>query len=147
MIDEAISRLAFLCNAIPPLLNAIEEPAFSLKQSPARWSQKEIIGHLIDSATNNHHRFVRGQFEDSPVIAYDQNQWNEHSYYQQMTKETLIDFWTIYNKHLVELIKRIPKDNLQKTCKMKDGSLATLEFLIKDYVEHLEHHLNQIVLY
>jgi hypothetical protein len=55
------------------LLNAIEEPAFSLKQSPARWSQKEIIGHLIDSATNNHHRFVRGQFEDSPVIAYDQN--------------------------------------------------------------------------
>jgi hypothetical protein len=64
-----------------------------------------------------------------------------------MTKETLIDFWTIYNKHLVELIKRIPKDTLQKTCKMKDGSLATLEFLIKDYVEHLEHHLKQIVLY
>ena len=147
MIDEAISRLTFLCNAIPPLLNAIEEPAFSLKQSPARWSQKEIIGHLIDIATNNHHRFVRGQFEDSPVIAYDQNQWNEYSYYQQMTKETLIDFWTIYNKHLVELIKRIPKDTLQKTCKMKDGSLATLEFLIKDYVEHLEHHLKQIVLY
>ncbi len=147
MIDEAIGRLAFLCTRIPPLLMEIDEPAFSLKLSPVKWSKKEIVGHLIDSATNNHQRFVRGQFEDNPAISYDQNKWNECSYYQQMTKGNLIDFWTNYNEHLLELIRLIPKENLQRTCTMKDGSLATLEFLIKDYVDHLEHHLRQMVWY
>lgn len=69
---------------IPPLLTAIGEPAFSTKPAPEKWSKKEIIGHLIDSATNNHQRFVRAQFEPTPQIYYDQNKWNEYSYYDRM---------------------------------------------------------------
>jgi hypothetical protein len=81
MINNSITRLAHLCEIIPPLLFAIGEPAFSSKPAPGKWSKKQIIGHLIDSATNNHQRFVRAQFETRPRIYYDQNKWNEYSYY------------------------------------------------------------------
>ena len=63
MIDNAIKRLEYLCDVIPQLLATIDAQSFSLKSNPDKWSKKEIIGHLIDSATNNHQRFVRGQFE------------------------------------------------------------------------------------
>ena len=146
MTDNAIKRLEYLCETIPPLLLNFDEETFSAKPHPGKWSKKEIIGHLIDSATNNHQRFVRAQFEDDPAIAYDQNKWNEFSFYQQISGLQIISFWTIYNKQLVELTRRIPKENLKRGC-MVNGKLLTLDFLITDYVEHLEHHLKQVVSY
>ena len=147
MIDEAIHRLAFLCTTIPQLLSAVGEPAFSYKAQPGKWSKKEIIGHLIDSATNNHQRFVRGQFEDVPHIVYDQNQWNACSYYQLMDGQQVITFWTAYNKHLLELIQRIPTDKLHREVNSGDAHSHTISYLINDYVAHLEHHLRQVVEY
>lgn len=73
MIETSIARLQILCDTIPDLLLNIDEIIFSEKPSNNKWSKKEIIGHLIDSAANNHQRFVRAQFEDLPSIAYDQN--------------------------------------------------------------------------
>ncbi len=147
MIEFAIKRLEYLCDLIPQLLTEIEEQTFSVKPQPNKWSKKEIIGHLIDSATNNHQRFVRGQFEDVPKIVYDQNKWNEFNFYQKMDRQQLISFWTIYNRQLAELIKNIPEENLSKECKSGDDRNSTLDFLINDYVEHLEHHLRQVVTY
>ena len=146
MTEIAIKRLEYLCDTIPQLLTEIDESAFSAKLKPDKWSKKEIIGHLIDSATNNHQRFVRGQFEDRPTIAYDQNRWNEFSFYQQINAQQIIAFWRTYNRYLIELIKHIPKENLLRQCKVGD-KLMTLDFLINDYVEHLEHHLHQFVEY
>ncbi len=146
MIDAAIKRLEYLCDVIPPLLTAIDEQTFSHKPSPAKWSKKEIIGHLIDSATNNHHRFVRTQFEDVPTIVYDQNKWNAYGYYQQISGAQIIAFWTLYNKQLAQLVRHIPTDSLQRCCNTNEPSL-TLAFLINDYVAHLEHHLKQVVHY
>lgn len=146
MTTDAIDRLKYLCKIIPELLMKVDENNFSEKIRPEKWSKKEIIGHLIDSATNNHQRFVRGQFEDKPNIVYDQNNWNKYNFYQQIDKEQIIDFWTIYNKQILELIKIIPNENLQRECFVGEKSL-TIEFLINDYVEHLEHHLKQVVSY
>ena len=145
MIQKSIERLEELITIIPAKLNKIDDLNFSLKTSPEKWSKKEILGHLIDSATNNHQRFLRGQFENSPTIWYDQNNWIEKSNYQNLDKKHLIDFWTNYNKHLIYIIKNIEIEKLQNKCKMKDGSELTIEFLICDYVEHLEHHLGQII--
>ena len=147
MIETSIKRLNFLCSAIPPILKEIDEQTFSFKSSSDKWSKKEIIGHLIDSATNNHQRFVRGQFEDCPTIFYDQNKWNEYSFYQQVNGQQIIDFWTTYNKQLLEIIKHISSKDLQRTCKTNTSNEYTLNFLINDYVEHLEHHLKQIINY
>jgi len=146
MIEKAISRLSFIIDKVPNILTQICEEKMSEKPSPNKWSKKEIIGHLIDSATNNHQRFVRGQFEDVPEIRYDQNKWNEYSFYQQIDSEQIISFWTIYNKQLIEIIKRIPTENLIREIKIGD-KYFTVEFLIDDYVEHLEHHLKQITEY
>ena len=139
-------RLEYLCNTIPTLLLQIEESVFSEKTHPEKWSKKEILGHLIDSATNNHHRFVRAQFETNLKISYDQNNWNRYNYYQQISAKQLIDFWIIYNKQLLELIRNIPQEQLQLSCYVGDQP-STLDFLIADYVYHLEHHLHQIVSY
>jgi len=147
MIEHSINRLAHLCEIIPPLLAAIGEPAFSLKPMPGKWSKKQIIGHLIDSAANNHQRFVRGQFERTPQIFYDQNKWNEFGYYDKIDGQYIIALWSAYNKMLSELMRNIPEEKLQLGCLSRDNKVLTLEFLINDYVAHLEHHLRQVVNY
>jgi transcriptional regulator len=146
MIEKALNRLEYIITLTPKMLTEISEENMSTKPSPTKWSKKEIIGHLIDSATNNHQRFVRGQFENIPEISYDQNNWNEFSFYNQIESKQIISFWTIYNKQIIEIVKRIPKENLEKQIKI-GNNILTLEFLIIDYVEHLEHHLKQIIEY
>ncbi|MBK8875414.1 MAG: hypothetical protein IPN13_16465 [Bacteroidetes bacterium] len=98
---------------------------------------KRNSGHLIDGATNNHQRFVRGQFETVPEISYDQNNWNTFSYYQQIDSQQIITFWTIYNRQLIEIIKRIPSDNLKKMIRV-GAKTVTIENLVIEYIEHLE---------
>jgi hypothetical protein len=145
MIQKYIERLEELITIIPAKFNKIDDLNFSIKTSPEKWSKKEILGHLIDSSTNNHQRFLRAQFENSTTILYDQNNWVEKSNYQNINTNHLINFWTIYNYHLIYIIKNIEVGKLQNKCKMKDGRELTIEFLICDYVEHLEHHLRQII--
>lgn len=146
MITRAIERLEYLIRIIPPLLFDIDDDMLGNKVSPEKWSKKEIIGHLIDSATNNHQRFVRAQFEVKPQIVYDQDKWNRFNYYQQLEKHHIISFWTIYNQHLLEILKRIPNENLKLECWV-GKKLLTLDYLINDYIDHLEHHLKQVVDY
>jgi hypothetical protein len=118
MTEKAISRLNYIIAKVPSILTEISEENMSAKPLPTKWSKKEIIGHLIDSATNNHQRFVRGQFETIPEIRYDQNKWNEYSFYQQIDSKQLILFWAIYNKQLIEIINRIPTENLKDKLKL-----------------------------
>jgi hypothetical protein len=144
MIEDAIKKLTVHCIEFPELLKGISEIKFSIKPSPGKWSKKEILGHLIDSATTNHQRFIRVQFENRPCIFYDQDNWVAYNRYNELTAKQLIRFWTVYNKHLVEVIRRIPEEKLRRECKMRDGKYVTLAFLINDYVTHLEHHIRQI---
>jgi len=146
MIEHALIRLEFVLGTIPSLLSAFEEAEFSAKPVSSQWSKKEIIGHLIDSAANNHQRFVRAQFEHIPTIRYEQNKWNECSFHQEISAEQIIAFWTIYNKQILEIVKRIPEEHLSK--EMSDGEkVMTIDDVFIDYVEHMEHHLKQVLDY
>ena len=93
MTTSSHSRLLQLCDSIPGALSKISETKFNEKPAPGAWSKKEILGHLIDSATHNHQRFVRTQFEYIPKISYDGDQWVNHSHYQEMPSGHLIRFW------------------------------------------------------
>lgn len=146
-IQQASQRLAFLVQTIPDLLEKIPEIDFSRKLSLSKWSKKEILGHLIDSATNNHQRFIRIQYENEPIIFYNQNKWNELSHYQNLSIEHLVQFWKSYNQHLVEIINLISDNELQRQGAGSDGQKLPLHFYITDYVSHLEHHLKQLVTY
>ena len=147
MIDAALNRLEYLLNIIPGLLKSVDEKEFSFKPSENKWSKKEIVGHLIDSAANNHQRFVRAQFEVQPNIFYRQNKWVKNSHYQQFDSLSVINFWEQYNRHLLQLLKFLPAAALSNTLFMGDDKPVTLDFAINDYVNHLEHHLRQIVTY
>ena len=139
------NRLTYLIQFIPDLLFQIHEEAFSKKESENKWSKKEILGHLIDSATNNHQRFIRAQFENTPTIPYNQDMWNKHSFYNSIDTKQIINFWKFYNIQILELFNKIPKDLLLKECNTGGESNFTIAFLFNDYIEHLEHHLKQIV--
>ena len=144
MTAQTIQRLLSLCDTVPPLLKGIDEAEFSRQPAPGKWSKKEILGHLIDSAANNHQRFVRGQFEDTPTIFYNQNEWVGRSRHSQFDTSQLIEFWTLYNRHLAMLVSLIPEGDLQKKCNTGKEN-HTLAWLFEDYVGHLEHHLEEIV--
>lgn len=150
MTETVIKRLEFLCETIPTLLAKIDEKDFLAKPNAQKWSKKEILGHLIDSATNNHHRIVRGQFEYLPKITYLNEVWNPGNHYQKLAVEHLVSFWTVYNLHLIEIIKHIPEEKMLNeviTEEVGENANKTIAFIIEDYVLHLEHHLHQLVSY
>jgi hypothetical protein len=147
MIHDVIQRLDYLCRIIPPLLQQEDEAAFSLPRAPGKWSKKQIIGHLIDSAANNHQRFVRAQFEEVPKITYNQDQWNVFNFYDRIALHQVLAMWEVYNRQLLELMRHIPPENLRRTCDTGGPIPYTLDFLIRDYLDHLEHHLREMVAY
>jgi len=147
-ITDAILRLQFIVDNIPPLLLEIPESDFCHKTAPEKWSKKEILGHLIDSATNNHQRFIRTRIENKPAISYNQNEWVSLSGYNTCNQAQLIEFWKLYNAHLIHIIKQIHPEDLDKTAIVRtDDEEMPLSFFINDYVAHMEHHLRQMVEY
>jgi hypothetical protein len=147
MTRDAVQRLIYLCDTLPALLHTISRDAFTLRPGPDKWSRLEILGHLVDSAVNNHTRFIRVQFEEQPAISYDPDRWNEAGHYNAMSPAVLIGFWESYNRYLAGLMGRIPDAMLDRTCITGPGEPVTLAFLITDYVLHLEHHLKEITDY
>ncbi len=141
--------------AVPELL-ALPSDETSARPAPGKWSQREILGHLIDSASNNHQRFVRAQFKDDLVFAgYRQAEWVEVQNYQDGKWRDLVNFWAHYNLHLARAIEQIPehiltmereKHNLHQIGwqTVPEDQSATLGYFINDYIGHLQHHLNQI---
>lgn len=144
-VQAAIKRLEYLLKVLPAKLEAIHEGDFAAKSSAAVWSKKEILGHLIDSAANNHQRFIRTQYENVPFVSYDPDKWNALNFYHEADSKLVIDLWCNYNQHLLEVSRRIPAERLLNKCLTGEGEPVTLAFIIVDYVEHLEHHLKQIL--
>ena len=117
MITNKIAdRLVYLCDVVPEKLATLDKAALTQKPAPQKWSRQEILGHLIDSAANNHQRFIRVQFEDTPTIFYDQDNWVEYNYYNDLQITALVNLWVAYNRHLAEVIKKILENNL-KVCR------------------------------
>lgn len=111
-MNKPTIRLLELVESITPLLLKISEDELSFKKNASKWSKKQILGHLIDSVANNHQRFIRVQYENIPTLIYDQNKWNELNHYQQLESKHIIQLWTVNNQHLLEIMKRIPEENL-----------------------------------
>jgi DinB superfamily len=109
------------------------------------WSKKQILGHLIDSAANNHQRFVRGQL-DSELASpgYAQEQWVQTERFQDREWRDLVDFWLAYNQHLLHLMLHVAIDRLATPVRIGSDDPVTLEYVMIDYVRHLKHHLGQI---
>ncbi|MGH9721608.1 MAG: DinB family protein [Bryobacteraceae bacterium] len=126
-------------------LSAIGEAQAGERPAEAKWAPKEVIGHLIDSASNNHQRFVRALLEEALVFpAYEQEGWNRIQRYRAESWPELIALWAAYNRHLAHLIEGVPGEKLERHCTVGTNAPVTLAFLIEDYLRHLRHHLAQI---
>jgi len=137
-------------------LLSISESDASRHPAPGKWSPKEIIGHLIDSAANNHSRFVRAQITDDLVFpGYDQEAWVRLQRYNDRPWNELVSLWQAYNTHIASVIEGISQEclSLQRSTHNLDeigwrtvppDQPATLDYFIRDYVGHMKHHLAQI---
>jgi hypothetical protein len=140
-----------------PLLETISEESSREKPGPRKWCPREVLGHLIDSASNNHGRFVRALLQDSLVFpGYDQDAWVEAQLYRETPWMDLISLWRGFNLHVARVMEAAPLE--QRTRLRTEHNLdeigwktvprttpATLDYLMEDYVGHLKHHLNQIL--
>ena len=126
-------------------LERLEESTASQKLQPDKWSRKEILGHLIDSAANNHQRFVRVQYvKDLNSPSYEQIEWVNIQQYGLRSWKELLTLWKSYNYHLAHIIKHMPTDCLLISCTIGSGELVTIGYVVVDYLGHLQHHLRQI---
>lgn len=119
---------------------------FEIKISESKWSKKEILGHLIDSALNNIQRFTEIQYSKKPYIikSYEQNELVKYNDYQTKNNQDLYNLWLQLNKHILHLVKKQTSETLDYKIVLSNGVSTNLQFLIEDYFEHFYHHLQQI---
>jgi hypothetical protein len=126
-------------------LHRLAEAEVSHRPAPDRWTIKEVIGHLIDSAANNHQRFVRAQAVERLIfMKYEQNEWVRRQFYNDAGWADLVDLWRRYNSHLAHVIRNVAPQSLGVQCVIGDYPPMTLHALIEDYLVHLKHHLQKI---
>jgi hypothetical protein len=130
-----------------PYLNALTETqASAAPQKPGGWTPKQELGHLLDSALNNHIRFVRAALEGSyNGPSYAQNEWVKLHAWEQLPWKTIVGFWQQHNILLVHVIARISTERLDSQCVIDYRPAGTLRFLIADYVLHMQHHLDHLL--
>jgi DinB superfamily len=129
-----------------PSLRSLGDERASLPRAPGKWCPKEELGHLIDSAANNHIRFVGGALaSEFRGPGYAQNDWVRLHGYSAMSWDAIVDFWFAYNQFLTGLIHRIPDSRLETKCLISTNRPVTLGFLIEDYILHMQHHIDQLL--
>ncbi|MEM6799864.1 MAG: DinB family protein [Bacteroidota bacterium] len=128
-----------------------------IKPAPDRWSPKEIIGHLIDSASNNHQRFVRAQFKEDMIFqGYAQDEWVIVQAYQKRSWEELVELWAQFNLQIAHVmdscseeirLKERGKHNFHQIAfkRVSETEPTSLQYFMVDYISHLEHHILSIL--
>lgn len=143
-----VDELNTVVNAVAEKLAGISDAEFASKPVPNKWSKKEVLGHLIDSAHSNLRRFMVGQYESSPPhIIYEQELWVAANDYQHESRENLITLWRLMNQRIAIVLTTMPKQKYSNLCNTGKGevSMRALDWLAADYVKHLKHHVNQIL--
>ena len=127
-------------------LKALSEEETSLRPKPNKWCKKEILGHLLDSASNNHQRFVRAALTGKLTFpGYQQAELVDLQRPREVSWGLLVELWSSYNRYLAHVISILPEGAANVICNIGDNPPCTLLYIADDYVAHLKHHLNQIL--
>lgn len=140
------NELREVVEAARPMLDTVNDAEASLPRAADKWTRKEVLGHLIDSACNNQQKFVRTMASghlDFP--GYQQAHWVGSQKYNAADWGRLIAFWHAYNLHLAHIIEHVEPQLLANSITIDDHGTFTLEFIMTDYIEHMKHHLLQIL--
>lgn len=137
-------HLEKIIHVYTPSLEAISDETYELRPHPEKWSKKEILGHLVDSAQNNIRRLIVAQYEDTPNITYAQDEWVKCAGYREYPVRDLIPLWELLNRHLARVLRQMDPPAAQRKCSM-GGEPQTLQWIAADYCDHLLHHLHQVL--
>jgi hypothetical protein len=146
-MESVVQELNTLINDFTAKLRAMEAADFETRPQPHKWSKKEVIGHLVDSAQNNLRRFIVSTYAVTPPnIVYDQDVWVRLNGYQSMLPDQVVTLWSLVNQQILAVLQQLPPDDYSKACDTgKDKQqLHSLLWLAEDYVKHMKHHLNQV---
>jgi hypothetical protein len=144
-MKELSENLLSVIEAAEPKLREITQLESSKPILPGGWSRKQVIAHLIDSASNNHQRFVRAAQQASlDFPSYDQEGNMRVQAAQEAEWLLLVSLWAAYNRYLAHVIAHLPPSKLETSCRIGSSEPVTLRFIATDYVTHLVHHLGQI---
>jgi hypothetical protein len=142
---DTLQTLRELIARMPERLGALPIDKIEYKPAPNTWSVKEELGHLLDSAANNHQRIVRSQLEEKPAMpGYDGDAWVDLHRYQHRDWEALIRLWAALNTQLVAAAEAVPDEQWSRTLTIADSTPLRLRFVFDDYVEHMAHHLRHM---
>lgn len=146
MASDLARRLAQTIDREVAYLRSQTDEQTSLPRASGKWSAKEELGHLIDSAANNHIRFAVGALEGKfHGSGYAQNDWVRLHGYATMRWDAIVDFWFAYNSFISALVDQIPESRLEAECFIGTSPPVTLGFLIDDYILHMQHHIDQLL--
>jgi hypothetical protein len=138
------------------IFRGVSEERTTTRTAPDAWCAREVIGHLIDSACNNHRRFIINQDADRLVVdPYQQDVWVARQRYADTPAAELVPMWVAYNRHIAHVIEAMPDEVLNRGrgpmghfsfpySGMPASDIVTLRHLVEDYVGHIHHHFNQI---
>jgi len=144
-IPAGAEILRNLLTRLPGLLAEVPDDVATARPGPGQWSKKDELGHLIDSALNNHRRLILGQVEDNPALAeYDGEMWVELQQYHQRAWFELIETWQVLNRQLLALAEVTSQAAWSRTCTIGGSAPITLRFILDDYVAHLTGHVRHI---
>ena len=144
-MNDAADELLGILDQWTPRFRAMDPRILHQRSAPGKWSIQEILGHLIDSAANNHQRFVRAQHTNPLVLPkYEQDDWVRFQGYEELPWPEVVDLWFAYNRHLAHVMRRIPARARDVECRIGPYEPVTLAYIVHDYNTHLRHHLAQI---
>jgi len=144
-MKELSEKLLEAVESAEPILRTVSEAESRKPALKGGWSRKQVIGHLIDSASNNHQRFVRASLQGSLEFpGYDQDGCVRIEAPQDAPWPLLVALWKSYNLYLAHVIAHLPSSQLRAQCRIGENEPVTLKFLAADYLTHLLHHLGQI---
>jgi DinB superfamily len=142
---QSLIVMQHLIEGLPARLQALPSEKVEHKPAPDAWSTKEELGHLLDSAANNHQRIVRTQLEDKPAMpGYDGDAWVALHRYHSRDWHSLIERWAALNRQLLAAAEAVPDSAWSRTCTIADSKPLTLRFVFDDYVDHMLQHLRHM---
>lgn len=147
-VGDAMEKLKTHLHFVPLAFADFSQEQLVIPRQPGKWSKQQILGHLIDSAINNLKRFTDIQFLPQPYTtqSYKQDELVVANNYNALPLQHLLQLWESLNRQIVYVVQNIPETKLcwQVNPGYDDGATRSLEWIIADYVAHMEHHLRQI---
>ena len=142
-MTNSIRQLTSIVEGYTPQLQRLNQEQWSNKPDPVKWSRKEILGHLIDSAQTNIRRFITAQYEDNPRVTYQQDIWVKAGNYQNYNTSDLLLLWQLINKHICMVLSNIPASAEERLSQTDEPH--SIKWLAQDYNKHLLHHLHHLL--